>query len=351
MEGSMDLRSSRQMSEMVGARYHSYVLSGQFLDNYEQHLRHLVHLTDGHYQSQCITVPTLPLYRELGIEVLLRGHAGELLHMDKAYSYSLRGDAFALADETALGDWLFSHLGAFVSTAGCGPLFAAPHQQPMEAMARDALRDALRGSAGVEPLVHRIWHLFITQRLRRETALSLVEFGSVVETRLPYLDAELVGLLLAAPPRLKVGETIQAHVLRRHRPEFLDVVNSNTGARLGAGRLERLWARGRMKVLAKLGVRGYQPYERLGLWLRRELRPLVQKLLLSDACLGRGVLNADTVRTVVDNHLAGRQNHTFLLLSLMVFEAGQCELLDAVPGSRPEEVNKDSAPVLPLKKA
>jgi asparagine synthase (glutamine-hydrolysing) len=161
--------------------------------------------------------------------------------------------------------------------------------------------------------------------LRRETALSLMEFGSVVETRLPYLDSDLIELLLAAPPRLKLGDTIQTYILRRHRPVFLDVVNTNTGARLGAGRLERLAAKARMKILAKLGVKGYQPYERLGLWLRRELRPLVQKLLLNPACLDRGVFNPDTVRAVVSSHLEGRRNQTFLLLNLMIFELGQHE--------------------------
>ena len=69
----------------------------------------------------------------------------------------------------------------------------------------------------------------------RETALSMVEFGSVVETRLPYLDNELIDLLLAIPPELKLGDTIQTHILRRHQPAFLQVVNSNTGAPLGAG--------------------------------------------------------------------------------------------------------------------
>ena len=49
-------------------------------------------------------------------------------------------------------------------------------------------------------------------------------------------------------------------------------------------------------MFAKLGLRGYQPYERLGLWLRRELRPLVEGLLLSPECLDRGVLTPDAVR-------------------------------------------------------
>jgi hypothetical protein len=127
---------------------------------------------------------------------------------------------------------------------------------------------------------------------------------------------------------LKLGEDIQAHILGRRRPDFLGVTNVNTGTRVGAGAWAKAVSHFRMRVLAKLGVKGYQPYERLGLWLRRELRPLVQKLLLSDRCLGRGLFDPQAVRAVVDAHLSGRHNHTFLLLTLMIYETGQREFLD-----------------------
>src|SRR5204863_9327904 len=149
------------------------------------------------------------------------------------------------------------------------------------------------------------------------------------ETRLPYLDNDLVDELFAAPPELKLGDAIQAHILRRRRPDFLGVVNVNTGTVVGAGRVRRAVCNFRRRVLAKLGVKGYQPYERLGLWLRRELRPLVMRLLLSDRCLGRGVFDADTLRAVVDDHLHRRKNHTYLLLALMIFETGQRQFVDA----------------------
>src|SRR5436305_5485298 len=101
--------------------------------------------------------------------------------------------------------------------------------------------------------------------------LSLLKFRSVVEPRLPYLDNDLIPALLSAPTNMKLGEEIQARILSRHRPDFLRVVNANTGARVGAPPWQAKVATFQMKVLAKLGVPGYQPYERLGLWLRREL--------------------------------------------------------------------------------
>jgi asparagine synthase (glutamine-hydrolysing) len=81
-----------------------------------------------------------------------------------------------------------------------------------------------------------------------------------------------------------------------------------------------------MKLLAKLGVPGYQPYERLGLWLRRELQPVVKRILLSESCLDRGLFNPDSITAAVHDHLENRRNHTYLLMALMVFELGQRNL-------------------------
>jgi len=81
--------------------------------------------------------------------------------------------------------------------------------------------------------------------------MSMVEFASVVETRLPFLDNELVDLLLAAPPELKLSETIQTHILRHRMPAFLNVLNANTGTRLGASHLARTIGRTKLKVFAK----------------------------------------------------------------------------------------------------
>ena len=145
--------------------------------------------------------------------------------------------------------------------------------------------------------------------------------------RWPAWFSDVVDTLAALPAALKMGDELQTQILRRRNPEFLDVVNSNTGARMGAGKLEASLATLRMKVSAKLGVKGYQPYERLGLWLRRELRPLVERVVVSDSLLSRGVVHPDAVRRVVNEHMNGA-NRTFLLMSLLIFEMGQ-QSLDA----------------------
>lgn len=322
MAGSLDHRSARQLADLAGCTHHNHVLEDSFLDSFSRHLHHLVELTDGQYLSQGIVLPTLPLYRERGINVLLRGHGGELMHMDKAYNFSLDGEVLAARRTEQVEAWLWRHLQAYILDGVDRPLFRSFAGNRIAQLARQSLQECCNEVADVESPLQRIWHLFVNQRLRRETALSLVKFRSVAETRVPFMDADLVAVLLAAPSHLKMSDQIQSYVLKKHRPDFLSVLNTNTGARVGAGPLSRRWGSLRMRVLAKLGVPGYQPYERLGLWLRRELRATVESILLSEACLDRGIFEPDTVRAIVTQHANGR-NHTFLVMAMMIFELGQ----------------------------
>jgi asparagine synthase (glutamine-hydrolysing) len=342
LPGSMDLRCAAQMASLTKREHHEVLLDDCFISCFEKHLHDMVRLTDGHYLSQCVVMPTLSAYRELGIEVLLRGHAGELMHLTKAYNFSIDREALAADSDTAIESWLFLHLQAYMLQGVRRELFANAGHEEIEAFARESLRASLRPFQGITPPVQQVGRLFVTMRSRRETAMSLVKFGSVVETRLPYLDHEVVDAVLAAPIDLKMDEEIQAEILRRRYPALLKVTNVNTGARMKASRLARQLGKLRQKVLGKLGVRGYQPYERLGLWLRRELRPLVAKVLLDSRCLDRGIFAPQAVREIIERHNAGRANHTFLILAMIIFETGQRMFADGdaatyegpVPGHR-----------------
>jgi asparagine synthase (glutamine-hydrolysing) len=344
MRGSQDHQASTELARLVGCPHVNHVLDTQFLSSFGNHLENMVRLTDGQYLSQCIVMPTLPLYRELGVGVLLRGHAGELMHMSKAYNYSLDDEALRLKTDDALEAWLWRRLQAYLQDGVDKPLFASP-QYGAEA-ARESLRSALSETPHTETPPNRIAHLFLDQRVRRETMLSLMKFRSVVEPRLPYLDRLLVERLLAIPAEWKLGDEIQTYILRKRQPLFCWVQNTNTGAGLGAGKISRKFARLRMKVLGKLGVPGYQPYERLGLWLRRDLAELVRATLLSDACLERGLFNPDTVRDVVQRHLSGARNHTYLILALMVFEVGHRWLLECGQPCHNDDAAKNSRPLI-----
>ena len=321
--GCIDQEMARRLAALAGSRHCEVALDGAFLDRFEEHLRDLIWLTDGHHRSQAITLPTLPRYRELGTDVLLRGHAGELLHMQKAYDFSLDRSLLSTRDATEVETWLLRRLGGWMLAGVEGPLLKGMSRQELAERSRLLLRGELSELEEDDPPVHRVWRLFITQRLRRHVAMSLLEYGSSMRVRLPYLDNDLIDAVLGSPPALKMDERVQARILARFRPGFLAISNANTGVRIGAGPLRRRIGVFRRRALARLGLPGYQPYERLGLWLRRELKPLVDQILLDRRCLDRGILEPGTVRQVIAAHTSGRANHTFLLMALLIFEIGQ----------------------------
>jgi hypothetical protein len=332
--GSLDDRASRAMCEQVGSPYRNYELAGSFLSQFREHLEGMVRLTDGQYLSQCIVMPTLPMYREWGMTALLRGHAGELLHMRKAYNYSIDAEALAIRTQGELAAWLERRLPAYLLEGLDVPVFRPEVQNEIGSLANESLREAIAPLEAIESAPQRIWHLFLLGRLRRETSLSMVKFRSVVEPRLPYLDNDLIDAILAAPPEVKLGDEIQSYMLKKRRPGFLQIVNANTGAPMGAGPLRNKVASFQKRVFAKLGLPGYQPYERLGLWLRREAAPTVRDVLLDEQCLDRALFSPDGIRSAVECHLAGRRNHTYLLMALMIFEQGQRWLAEVAHGAK-----------------
>lgn len=58
----------------------------------------------------------------------------------------------------------------------------------------------------------------------------------------------------------------------------------------------------------------------VGAWMRSELRPWVEDLLLSEASLGRGYFEPDGVRRLVREHLEGTADHTYRVWNLAVLE-------------------------------
>jgi asparagine synthase (glutamine-hydrolysing) len=82
----------------------------------------------------------------------------------------------------------------------------------------------------------------------------------------------------------------------------------------------------------------------LGSWFRGNLRDLFADTLLSDSSLQRGYFQPIFVRQLVDEHLAGRRDHTLRLWQLVVFERWHRLYADPAAGTSLSL----SAPEVPL---
>jgi asparagine synthase (glutamine-hydrolysing) len=130
-----------------------------------------------------------------------------------------------------------------------------------------------------------------------------------LETRVPYLDREMVELAFRIPERLKMrdGQTkwILKKVAERHLPPA--VVHRR-----------------------KEGFSAPLKH-----WIRTSHRALMDDLLDDGEIARQGLFRAEEVRRLKREHLAGQRNHAHILWSLMLFQGWQRRWLegDAIPRS------------------
>ncbi|MBI2423359.1 MAG: asparagine synthase (glutamine-hydrolyzing) [Candidatus Hydrogenedentes bacterium] len=115
-----------------------------------------------------------------------------------------------------------------------------------------------------------------------------------LECRVPLADHRLVETLLRMPDDLKVRGKTGKYLMRKAAARFLP-----------AGDVER-------------GKLGFNPP--MGVWLNRELRPLVDEYLAPKRLDDGGLFNGKAVRRMIEDHRASRRDYTWHLWALLVLE-------------------------------
>lgn len=135
--------------------------------------------------------------------------------------------------------------------------------------------------------------------------LTKVDIASMhvgLECRSPMLDHKVMELAARMPLDVKQSASVGKRVLTE---TFRDLIPSDIQTRKKMG----------------FGV----PIDH---WFRNELKELLYDILLSDRCLGRGLLNPDAVRTLIDEHTTSKFDHAYRLWHLLVLEVWQRMYLD-----------------------
>jgi asparagine synthase (glutamine-hydrolysing) len=165
------------------------------------------------------------------------------------------------------------------------------------------VRDAL-ARFGHDDLTNRQFYVDLSLYLADDILVKVdrMSMATSLETRAPFLDADVMELAFSMPGHFKI------------RP---------TGGGAGAG-VERKW-------ILKQAMRGTLP-ERILMrrkegfsipmknWLRRELQPLMRSLLAPERVAARGLFDPAEVSRLLEDHVAGRENYAHTLFPLMVFE-------------------------------
>lgn len=186
-------------------------------------------------------------------------------------------------------------------------LIAAP---PVEPSASLTIVDQL--FAGVESLDPVDAILSVDTALYLPTDLlvkvDIMTMANSLEGRSPFLDHHLVEFVASLPSRMKVRGWTSKYLLKRALRGVLPP-----------------------RILGR-GKRGFGVP--IGAWMRRELRDFVRDHLLSQRAAEAGLLNPAVVRRLVDEHQAGRADHSHQLWVLLMFELWRLELGDRAARDR-----------------
>jgi asparagine synthase (glutamine-hydrolysing) len=170
--------------------------------------------------------------------------------------------------------------------------------------ARDPYAEELRcfgeHPAGIlERLSHADLQTYLVELLMKQDQMSM---AASIESRVPYLDHELVEHVAAIPGRYKLRGWQTKAVLRE---ALKDLVPREIITR------------------RKMGF----PVP-MGRWLRGPCWPIVQELVLAPRALERGLFKPDSLRRLADEHRAGVWEHGTRLWLLVNLELWQRIFLD-----------------------
>lgn len=115
-----------------------------------------------------------------------------------------------------------------------------------------------------------------------------------VETRVPFLDNDLVDYVARIPAEFKLRPGMSKVVIREAMRGLLPD--------------ETIFRR----------KQGFTPPDRT--WYKRNNLAYIQSLILGERALARGYFRPEALTQILDDHLSDRRNHRFLIWSLMCFE-------------------------------
>lgn len=172
---------------------------------------------------------------------------------------------------------------------------ADPYDFIAEALARSSRRDPVTAASLADTVTYLPCDLM--------TKVDIASMANSLECRAPFLDHRLVEFAAAMPIARKY-----------HRGRGKRILLEAFGDLLPPSILRR----------SKMGF-GVP----LDHWFRHELREFAREVLLDPASLGRGYFRPEVVTRLVEDHQAGRFDHSYRLWSLLFFELWQREWVDS----------------------
>ena len=324
IDGCADQVIAERLARIAGTKHRFFCLNEEYLRDFLPNMSRMVSMTDGMYVSHGLTeMLALQFLEETGIEVLLRGHGGELAKARLAWPLH--------TDETVYG---LSSLGELATYMGERANYITRGLSFGEILVPDAARISDGGSSSsfLELLAHTeltpaegCSYLYLRELTRRFTIPSIDLFRTAVGVRLPYLDREFLKVLLAAPSEWRDGTEIHQRLIASGIPGLAKVRNSNTGAAADASPKVEYVLDKFNSLFKRLNVRGFRHYHNFDAWMRTMLLQSVESELLANSARTQGFMRTSALKELIENTRNGSDDRGYLLQVLLILELWQRE--------------------------
>lgn len=324
IDGCADQVISEKLARVAGSAHRFFCLDQSYLRDFLPNMAQMVSLTDGMYVSHGLTeMLALQFLSETGIEVLLRGHGGELAKARLAWPLHTDETVYGLKTTDDLAVYLSERANYITRGLPLSDLLLPDAVAAAGGGSRSTFRELLAGTV-LSP-AECCSYLYLRELTRRFTIPSIELFRTAVEVRLPYLDRRFLKVLLGAPPEWRDGTRIHQRLIAAGIPGLARIRNSNTGAPADAsGRTEYVFDKFN-SLFKRLNVRGFRHYHNFDTWMRTMLLQSVETELLSSSAKIQGFIKKSALRRLIEDTRNGADDRGYLLQVLLIVELWQRE--------------------------
>jgi asparagine synthase (glutamine-hydrolysing) len=198
----------------------------------------------------------------------------------------------------------YVHSVAFFSNALKGTIYSPEFASAMEGSDSVSFIEDLYDSAMASSFLDRTLSVDVHSYLPDDilVKVDIASMANSLETRSPFLDHVLMEFAARCPVDLKMHRSDGKYLVRKAMEPYLprDVIHRE---KMGFG----------MPVAE---------------WFREDLREMAYDVLLSSRALSRGYFRKEGVRGLLEEHVAGREDHAYRLWALLFLELWFREFID-----------------------
>ncbi len=324
VEGCADEAIAARLSRMARTTHTFFRLDDSYLRDFLPNMARMVSMTDGMYLSHGLTeMLVVQFLADTGIQVLLRGHGGEVAKAHLAWPLHTDERVGAMTTLKELVPYLSARANYVTPGLPLSRVFTPEAARAAGGGAAESFESALKGTH-LNP-AQACTFLYLRELHRRFTVPSVELFRTRSEVRMPYVAPSFLQVLLRAPAAWRDSTVIHRRLIAAGNSKLLKVRNSNTGAPADAGpNLEFVMDKVNT-LLKRLNVPGYRHYHSFDAWMRQNLLESVEAELLAPAARVQAFVPRATLALLVDETRRAAADHSYLLQILLILELWQRE--------------------------